>query len=73
MDHPKVMAGIFLVIGVLGIAMAATGIQFYKKCEKGQPLNKTNYQWLTWMLVGFCIIVLVSIGIAVHSHTKSGA
>ena len=51
-----------IVIGVLGIAMASVGIQFYRKCEKGQQLNKTNYQWLIGMLVGFCLIVVFALG-----------
>ena len=52
----------FIIIGVLGIAMASIGIQFYRKCKNRQQLNKTNYQWLIGMLVGFCLIVVFAIG-----------
>jgi uncharacterized membrane protein len=45
------------VIGVLGIAMASIGIQFYQKCKDKVALDKTNWQWLIWMLAGFCAIV----------------
>ena len=49
-----------LVLSVLGIAMASIGIEFYKKNEKRQSLSKRNYDWLQYMLVAFCIMVVVS-------------
>ena len=49
-----------IVLSVLGIAMASIGIEFYKKNEKRQSLSKKNYDWLQYMLVAFCIIVIVS-------------
>ena len=51
-----------LVIGILGIAMASIGIEFYKKSQKRQSLSKRNYDWLVLMLVGFCIMVVISFG-----------
>lgn len=49
-----------LVLSVLGIAMASIGIEFYKKSQKRQSLSKRNYDYLVWMLVGFCIMVVIS-------------
>ncbi len=56
----KLIIGL-IIIGVLGIAMASIGIQFYNKCGKNQKLNKTNYQWLEVMLLIFCVMVLISL------------
>ncbi len=65
----KVVLLIFLVIvGVLGIAMASIGIQFYRKCkDEDVSLNETNYQWLIWMLSLFCVMVF---GILVYTGLK---
>ena len=62
----KVVLLIFLVIvGVLGIAMASIGIQFYRKCkDEDVSLSETNYQWLIWMLSFLCIMVF---GILVYT------
>jgi len=59
--------GLVIVIGVLGIAMASVGIQFYKKCGKNQKLNETNYQWLTWMLIAFCVMVIGAILLGIRA------
>ena len=68
---------IFLVIvGVLGIAMASIGIQFYRKCkDEDVSLNETNYQWLIWMLTLLCVMVfgiLVYAGLNMYIRSAKG-
>ena len=60
-----------LVIGILGIAMASIGIEFYKKSQKRQSLSKRNYDYLVWMLVAFCIMVVIAFGMG-YAETKGG-
>ena len=62
----KLIIGL-IIIGVLGIAMASVGIQFYLKCGKNQKLNETNYQWLTWMLIAFCVMVIGAILLGIRA------
>ena len=45
-------------IGVIGIAMAAIGIEFYNKDEDKKDLPKSNMTFLIILLSVFCILTL---------------
>ncbi len=45
-------------IAIMGITMGSIGINFYKKCERRQTLNKRDFDGVIVMLTGFCVILL---------------
>jgi len=52
---------LFVIVGIVGIAMASIGINFYNKCQRGRKLPKTNMTILIVLLIAF-ILLIVGVG-----------
>ncbi len=52
---------LLVIIGIIGIAMALMGIDFYSKYEKNKKLSKTGKNVLIGLLIVYIILLIGSL------------
>ena len=62
--------GLLTIIGVIGIAMSAIGIDFYNKHKKRKKLSKNNRNFLYILLGLFCALIVLPLTASIGQSIK---